>query len=69
MCGDVAADERFENIGDADAGVTCSRLGIKIRNVGARCGNLDIDAYDAGRKAGDAASFGRPVEGRARSCA
>jgi hypothetical protein len=39
-------------------------LGIKIRNVGSRCGNLDIDAYDAGRQAGDAASFGRPVEGK-----
>jgi hypothetical protein len=38
-------------------------LGIKLRNSSRRCSSFDDGALKAGRKAGDQASFGRPVSG------
>jgi hypothetical protein len=40
-------------------------LGIKLRSSSRRCVSVNEAAYEAGRKAGDQASFGRPVSGAA----
>jgi Protein of unknown function (DUF2786) len=42
---------------------TLKALGIKLRSSSGRCGNVNEAAYEAGRRAGDQASFGRPVSG------
>jgi hypothetical protein len=39
-------------------------LGIKIRGCSLSCGAFDDSSYQAGKAAGDRASFGRPVSGR-----
>jgi hypothetical protein len=39
-------------------------LGIKITAVSSCSGNGDFSSYQAGKAAGDRASFGRPVSGR-----
>jgi hypothetical protein len=40
-------------------------LGIKLRTASASCRQHDAGSFAAGRSAGDRASFGRPVSGRA----
>jgi hypothetical protein len=42
-----------------------AELGIKLRQSTSRCTSFDDGALEAGRKAGDGASFGRPVSGAA----
>jgi hypothetical protein len=37
--------------------------GITLQYTSARCSSFDAGAYGAGRKAGNNASFGRPVSG------
>jgi hypothetical protein len=39
-------------------------LGIKLCSSYGSCGSVDSSSYQAGRAAGDRASFGRPVSGR-----
>jgi Protein of unknown function (DUF2786) len=39
-------------------------LGIHLRGVSGDCGAFDPSSYQAGKAAGDHASFGRPVSGR-----
>jgi Protein of unknown function (DUF2786) len=39
-------------------------LGIALRNCSSSCGAWDDSSYQAGRAAGDRATFGRPVSGR-----
>jgi hypothetical protein len=42
-----------------------AELGITLRSGSSRCSGFDDGAYEAGREAGDGASFGRPVSGAA----
>jgi hypothetical protein len=39
-------------------------LDIHLRSYSASCGSMDDSSYQAGKAAGDRASFGRPVSGR-----
>ena len=49
---------------DAAVQAKLKELGIKFRGVSS-CGGIgDFSSYEAGRSAGDRASFGRPVSGR-----
>jgi Protein of unknown function (DUF2786) len=41
-----------------------NELGIRIHKCSLSCGAFDDSSYQAGRAAGDRASFGRPVSGR-----
>lgn len=50
---------------DAAIKAKMNELGIHISACsGGSCGAFDNSSYDAGRAAGDRASFGRPVSGR-----
>jgi hypothetical protein len=42
-----------------------AELGLKFRACGGSCSGFDSGAYEAGRDAGNSASFGRPVSGTA----